>query len=324
MPATAAGVFTTNLAQAAPVQVSRRHLANGRASAVVLSSGNANAATGEPGRRDAARMCELAGAGPRPRGRRRARVLDRSHRDPDADGRARGRHPEALRRARGRRRRPRGAGDDDHRHDGEGSGRARARRPSAGWRRARRCCRPPWPRCSRWSPPMPRPTTKRCNGPSRAVSETFDCLSVDGCRSTNDTVLVLANGAPARSTRTRSPTRSPRCAARSPNRWRATPKARRSSSGSGSSAPGPRPRRGSPPAPSPNSQLVQCSLNGNDPYWGRVLSELGASGAHLDPEAVDISYNGITVCRDGVACAHDERDHRCPRRARHRDPLRPA
>ena len=55
-----------------------------------------------------------------------------------------------------------------------------------------------------------------------------------------------------------------------------------------------------------NSQLVQCSLNGNDPYWGRVLSELGASGAHLDPEAVDISYNGITVCRDGVACAHDE------------------
>ncbi|HEV7526614.1 MAG TPA: bifunctional ornithine acetyltransferase/N-acetylglutamate synthase, partial [Acidimicrobiia bacterium] len=52
---TAAGVFTTNLAQAAPVQVSRRHLANGRASAVVLSSGNANAATGETGRRDAQR-----------------------------------------------------------------------------------------------------------------------------------------------------------------------------------------------------------------------------------------------------------------------------
>ena len=29
---------------------------------------------------------------------------------------------------------------------------------------------------------------------ARAVSETFDCLSVDGCRSTNDTVIVLANG----------------------------------------------------------------------------------------------------------------------------------
>jgi glutamate N-acetyltransferase/amino-acid N-acetyltransferase len=55
-----------------------------------------------------------------------------------------------------------------------------------------------------------------------------------------------------------------------------------------------------------NSQLVQCSLNGNDPYWGRVLSELGASGAYLDPEAVDISYNGVAACRDGVACAPDE------------------
>ena len=43
---TAAGVFTTNLAQAAPVQVSRRHLANGRAAAVVFSSGNAQRGDG--------------------------------------------------------------------------------------------------------------------------------------------------------------------------------------------------------------------------------------------------------------------------------------
>src|SRR5438067_3204859 len=60
-PVTAAGVFTTNLVAAAPVQVSRRHLADGRAAAVALNSGNANAATGGAGRRDALRMCELAG-----------------------------------------------------------------------------------------------------------------------------------------------------------------------------------------------------------------------------------------------------------------------
>jgi glutamate N-acetyltransferase/amino-acid N-acetyltransferase len=54
------------------------------------------------------------------------------------------------------------------------------------------------------------------------------------------------------------------------------------------------------------SQLVQCSLYGCDPYWGRVLSELGTSGAHLDPERVDIAYNDITVCRNGVAYPHDE------------------
>src|SRR6185436_14831465 len=40
----------TNLVAAAPVQLSRRHLAaDARAAAVVLNSGNANAATGEPG-----------------------------------------------------------------------------------------------------------------------------------------------------------------------------------------------------------------------------------------------------------------------------------
>jgi len=36
-----------------------------------------------------------------------------------------------------------------------------------------------------------------------------------------------------------------------------------------------------------------------------VLSELGASGALIDPENVSISYNGVTVCRAGIACEHD-------------------
>ncbi|HEV2308972.1 MAG TPA: bifunctional ornithine acetyltransferase/N-acetylglutamate synthase, partial [Acidimicrobiia bacterium] len=56
-PATAAGVFTTNRVASAPVQVSRQHLADGRAAAVVLNAGNANAATGEAGRGHARRMC---------------------------------------------------------------------------------------------------------------------------------------------------------------------------------------------------------------------------------------------------------------------------
>ncbi|HET9770475.1 MAG TPA: bifunctional ornithine acetyltransferase/N-acetylglutamate synthase, partial [Acidimicrobiia bacterium] len=49
------------------------------------------------------------------------------------------------------------------------------------------------------------------------------------------------------------------------------------------------------------SQLVKCSWFGGDPYWGRVLSELGASGAFLDPDRVDIAYNGFTICIVGVA-----------------------
>jgi glutamate N-acetyltransferase/amino-acid N-acetyltransferase len=57
-PATAAAVFTTNLAQAAPVTVSREHLAKsgGIARAVIVNSGCANACTGEEGLRHATTM----------------------------------------------------------------------------------------------------------------------------------------------------------------------------------------------------------------------------------------------------------------------------
>ena len=52
-PATAAGVFTTNAVQAAPVQLSRARLRGGRARAVLINSGNANCLTGARGLRDA-------------------------------------------------------------------------------------------------------------------------------------------------------------------------------------------------------------------------------------------------------------------------------
>jgi glutamate N-acetyltransferase/amino-acid N-acetyltransferase len=55
----AAGVFTTNLAQAAPVLVSREHLASGRARAVVVNAGCANAGTGEAGVADARETAEI-------------------------------------------------------------------------------------------------------------------------------------------------------------------------------------------------------------------------------------------------------------------------
>jgi glutamate N-acetyltransferase/amino-acid N-acetyltransferase len=59
----AAGVFTTNLASAAPVVVSRAHLAAGRARAVVANAGCANAATGARGLEDARRMAALVAGG---------------------------------------------------------------------------------------------------------------------------------------------------------------------------------------------------------------------------------------------------------------------
>src|SRR5213593_2180266 len=62
-PAHAAAVFTTNRFQAAPILVSREHLraTHGRARAIVVNSGNANACTGAQGLVDARRMAALAG-----------------------------------------------------------------------------------------------------------------------------------------------------------------------------------------------------------------------------------------------------------------------
>src|SRR4030088_2638686 len=61
-PAAAAGVFTQNRVCAAPVQVSRARLPRPDARAIVISSGNANACTGEQGLADARRMAELVAA----------------------------------------------------------------------------------------------------------------------------------------------------------------------------------------------------------------------------------------------------------------------
>lgn len=47
--ATAAGVFTTNKVKAAPVLLTREHISSGRARAIVANAGNANACTGAPG-----------------------------------------------------------------------------------------------------------------------------------------------------------------------------------------------------------------------------------------------------------------------------------
>ncbi len=58
-PAAAAGVFTTNKVKAAPVLLDIERIRSGRGQAVVLNSGNANACTGDQGMRDALEMAQL-------------------------------------------------------------------------------------------------------------------------------------------------------------------------------------------------------------------------------------------------------------------------
>lgn len=60
VPANAAGVFTTNKVNAAPVKVCKQHVKNGRAQAIVAVSGCANACTGKKGLKDAEKMASVA------------------------------------------------------------------------------------------------------------------------------------------------------------------------------------------------------------------------------------------------------------------------
>lgn len=63
VPATVAGVFTQNRVQAAPVLLDRQRISKGVCRAVIVNSGNANCCTGDQGMRDARRMAQLAAEG---------------------------------------------------------------------------------------------------------------------------------------------------------------------------------------------------------------------------------------------------------------------
>lgn len=315
----AAAVFTTNLACAAPVQVSRAHLVDGRAAAIVLSSGNANAATGEQGRHDARRMCELtAGAlglaatdvvvcstgligiplvmDPIERG---IPVVAQTLRGDHAGGSA---AAAAI------------LTTDTLSKEAIATFTSGSARVTVGGMAKG---------AAMLSPAMAtmlavlttdarvRPDVLR-RALADAVGMSFDRLCVDGCRSTNDTVAVLASGQAGgdlvddsrQAVRDLTDAMGEVCASLAEQMARdaegATKFVRIVVSGARSDAEAVIAARAIA-----QSQLVQCSLYGADPYWGRVLSEIGASGAYCDPERIDIDYGGVTVCRDGIACAHD-------------------
>ena len=58
-PASAAAVFTQNKVQAEPIKLSKKHVQDGKAQAIVINSGNANACTGEQGRKGAEAMASV-------------------------------------------------------------------------------------------------------------------------------------------------------------------------------------------------------------------------------------------------------------------------
>jgi glutamate N-acetyltransferase/amino-acid N-acetyltransferase len=49
------------------------------------------------------------------------------------------------------------------------------------------------------------------------------------------------------------------------------------------------------------SALVKTAFFGGDPNWGRIMAAVGSSGARVNPERIDISFNGIKAVKNGVS-----------------------
>lgn len=139
-----------------------------------------------------------------------------------------------------------------------------------------------------------------------AVERSFNRISVDGDRSTNDTALLLANGAAGNTPLDRS---HPRwklfCAA--VNALTAELARQIVKDGEGATklvsitvrnAPGRRAAEKVTRAIA-NSFLVKTSWFGADPNWGRVICAVGYAGAEVDPNRIDIAYNGQCAVRGG-------------------------
>ena len=57
-----------------------------------------------------------------------------------------------------------------------------------------------------------------------------------------------------------------------------------------------------------NSPLVKTAISGCDPNWGRILMAAGNSGVNFDPTQVEITLQDVKVCRNGLAMPFDEMD----------------
>jgi len=56
-----------------------------------------------------------------------------------------------------------------------------------------------------------------------------------------------------------------------------------------------------------HSALVKTAWAGADPNWGRILAAVGRCGVPIDPSRVQIFIGSQNVCRNGIACAFNER-----------------
>ncbi len=133
-----------------------------------------------------------------------------------------------------------------------------------------------------------------------AAALTFDRIDSDGCMSTNDTVVLMASGAAGFSVPQPVLTRAVTevCA----------DLARRLIGDAEGAAHDIRIEVRAAAVESDalevaraiaRNNLFKCAIFGRDPNWGRVLAAIGTTAAAFDPDAIDVTINGVQVCRAG-------------------------
>lgn len=150
---------------------------------------------------------------------------------------------------------------------------------------------------------------------SQAVNDSFNMICIDGDMSTNDTVVVMANGlagnAPLNGTTPGAQVFAD--ALNHVTRYLAREIARDGEgmtklmevtiTGAASDADARKAARSITLSP-----LWQCALAGEDPNWGRILAALGASGADFDHNKLDIALGTVRLVHNGLAADYQRDD----------------
>lgn len=315
--ATAAAMFTSNRVQAAPLKVGQKHLkkTGGRVRAVIVNSGNANCATGDPGIRAAEQVCRAVATAigckknevfpastgvigvPLPTEKLNQAipaVIASAASDEDAARR----FARAIMTTDTRMK----AASATAQIDGK-------KVTFLGVAKGAGMIHPRLATMLVYLFTDAEASAKDLQAALRdAVATTLNRISVDGDTSTNDTVLLLASGASgARAKDGRKEfARALHQVCESLARQIVADaegvqhvinltieKAKRDEDGE-------RVARAIA-----NSPLVKTAIAGADPNWGRVLAAVGYSGAEIDPDKVDIWFGPHQVCKRGMRAKFD-------------------
>jgi len=144
----------------------------------------------------------------------------------------------------------------------------------------------------------------------RAIEQSFNCISVEGHTSTNDTVLLLASGASGGSTLSGQALEQ-FCQALDSLCVELAKQIPADGEGSshlitidvqGASS---REEARQIAQTIANSNLVKAGVAGADPNWGRIISAVGYAGVEIDPDQVRVAINGFDLYQQGSPLTFD-------------------